>query len=162
MPTARAIAFVDRTADPNLAAKEVVASRLAFGGKSHCAVDQVFVNEFVADNFLDAVARELSNYEQARQSGKEAVEEKSRLHRFGRTEQISEMQDAEHGVNKGTCKSIWRGQTGLAVEVVDRYVFRIKGLDGIAEGQQVKPSFETQDTCASYYNPQDYQPRRCD
>ncbi|KAL3464458.1 hypothetical protein BJX64DRAFT_286268, partial [Aspergillus heterothallicus] len=120
VPTARAVAFVDRTADPNLAAKEVVASRLAFGGRSHCAVDQVFVNEFVADSFLDAVARELSDYEQARQSGKESADQKSRLHRFGKIEPITELQDAERGVTKGICKPIWRGRIGLAVEVVDR------------------------------------------
>lgn len=127
-PTTRAVALVDRTADPNLAAKEVVASRLAFGGRSHCAVDQVFVNEFVADDFLDAVAHELSKYEEARVSDNGTVEEtsKNRLHRSARMEQTPEMQDAENGVDKRTCKSVWRGHLGLAVEVVDRYVYRVK------------------------------------
>ncbi|OJJ08336.1 hypothetical protein ASPVEDRAFT_89562 [Aspergillus versicolor CBS 583.65] len=121
-PAARAVALVDRTADAKLAAREVVASRLAFGGRSHCAVDQVFVNEFVADDFLDAVAHELSQYEQARVLDSKAVEKNrmSQSRRSARMEKTSEMQDAENGVNQGTCKSVWRGQLGLAVEVVDR------------------------------------------
>ncbi|KAL4863663.1 hypothetical protein BDV12DRAFT_189501 [Aspergillus spectabilis] len=117
VPTARAIALIDRTAEVKLAAKEVVASRLAFGGKSHCAVDQVFVNEFVADEFLDAVAHELSKYEKARMT---AADTTSRWQRSAKVYHSTEIQDAEGGIAGGSCKLVWRGQIGLAVEVVDR------------------------------------------
>ncbi|KAF3384695.1 hypothetical protein F1880_002082 [Penicillium rolfsii] len=117
VPTARAIALVDRTAEVKLAAREVVASRLAFGGKSHCAVDQVFVNEFVADEFLDAVTDELFKYEHARMAHPETT---SRWQRTARMEHSTEMKDAESGITDESCKLVWRGQIGLAVEVVHR------------------------------------------
>lgn len=105
VPTARAVTFVDRTGDAKLAAKEVVASRLGFGGKSHCAVDQVFVNEFVADEFLDTLAHELSSHEQAQSQKLVAAESNAQI------------QAAESGLASGSCKLVWRGQVGLAVEV---------------------------------------------
>ncbi|KAH7384682.1 hypothetical protein BKA66DRAFT_388391, partial [Pyrenochaeta sp. MPI-SDFR-AT-0127] len=55
----RNIALVDRTADVELAAREIVASRLAFKGTSLCAVDLVLVNEFVLDKFNAAAIQAL-------------------------------------------------------------------------------------------------------
>ncbi|KAL4861942.1 hypothetical protein BDV12DRAFT_190747 [Aspergillus spectabilis] len=127
VPTARAVTFVDRTGDAKLAAKEAVASRLGFGGKSHCAVDQVFVNEFVADEFLDTLAHELSNYEQARKSNKKSEENKAQSRRVVTVESNAEIQGAESGLANGSCKLVWRGQVGLAVEVVDRRSKLMKG-----------------------------------
>jgi hypothetical protein len=51
-------AVVDRTADVKTAARELVASRFAFGGSSPYAPDVVLVNEFVKQDFLQAVAEE--------------------------------------------------------------------------------------------------------
>lgn len=54
----RVFAIVDRTADVKLAARELVASRFAFGGSSPYAPDLVLVNEFVKQDFLQAVREE--------------------------------------------------------------------------------------------------------
>ncbi|KAI5236971.1 hypothetical protein E4T42_09304 [Aureobasidium subglaciale] len=61
----RAIAVVDRTTKVDLAAKEVFASRMQYSGQSHYAVDQVFVNEFVADEFLVALQKQMSMHAEA-------------------------------------------------------------------------------------------------
>jgi hypothetical protein len=54
----RAFAVVDRTSDINIAARELVAARFAFGGSSPYAPDIVLVNEFVKQDFLQAVVDE--------------------------------------------------------------------------------------------------------
>jgi hypothetical protein len=51
-------AVVDRTADVKTAARELVAARFAFGGTSPYAPDLVLVNEFVKQDFLQAVTEE--------------------------------------------------------------------------------------------------------
>jgi len=56
----RVVAVVDRTAKIDSAVKEIFASRMQYGGQSHYAVDQVFVNEFVADEFLAVMRKEFS------------------------------------------------------------------------------------------------------
>lgn len=50
--------MIDRTADVKLAARELVAARFAFGGSSPYAPDLVLVNEFVKQEFLQAVREE--------------------------------------------------------------------------------------------------------
>jgi hypothetical protein len=85
-PGSRAVAILDRTGDISLAAKEVVASRLSFGGKSHYAVDQIFVNEFVADRFIEAVVAELPNF--ATPARKQGME-KTRATHSQRTEKAN-------------------------------------------------------------------------
>jgi hypothetical protein len=122
-PNARALAIVDRTGDIKLAAKEVVASRLAFGGRSHCAVDRVFVNEFVAEEFLATVVHELSNYEKARLSNNDTFEGRKQGLSSGNTGMSSRLQDIEAAIDGGSCRVVWRGQVGMAAEVVDRYLF---------------------------------------
>jgi hypothetical protein len=54
----RTYAVVDRTADVKTAARELVAARFAFGGSSPYAPDVVLVNEFVKQEFLQAVGEE--------------------------------------------------------------------------------------------------------
>ncbi|KAH0288237.1 ALDH-like protein [Aureobasidium namibiae CBS 147.97] len=56
----RVVAVVDRTAKIDSAVKEIFASRMQYGGQSHYAVDQVFINEFVADEFLAVMREEFS------------------------------------------------------------------------------------------------------
>ncbi|KAK5113553.1 hypothetical protein LTR62_003422 [Meristemomyces frigidus] len=58
---ARTVAVVDRTGDVKLAARELVAARFSFGGRSSYAPDIVFVNEFVKQEFLQAVVSECVN-----------------------------------------------------------------------------------------------------
>ncbi|KAK8152591.1 Aldehyde/histidinol dehydrogenase [Phyllosticta citrichinensis] len=56
--SARVFAIVDRTADVAAAARDLVAARFAFGGRSPYAPDLVLVNEFVKTPFLEAAVRE--------------------------------------------------------------------------------------------------------
>lgn len=56
----RTIAVVDRTANIQLAAQQLVLARLSFGGSSPYAPDVVFVNEFVKAEFLRAVSTEFA------------------------------------------------------------------------------------------------------
>jgi aldehyde dehydrogenase (NAD+) len=60
-PAHRSIAVVDRTGDTRMAAQEIVASRLMFGGASSYAVDLVLVNEFVEDKFREELGQALVN-----------------------------------------------------------------------------------------------------
>lgn len=52
------ISVVDRTADVEIAARELVAARFSFGGRSPYAPDVVLVNEFRKKDFLQAVVSE--------------------------------------------------------------------------------------------------------
>ena len=61
----RAFAVVDRTSDVKTAARELVAARFAFGGSSPYAPDLVLVNEFVKQDFLQAVVDESRNLSSA-------------------------------------------------------------------------------------------------
>ncbi|THZ07500.1 hypothetical protein D6C95_01957 [Aureobasidium pullulans] len=56
----RIVAIVDRTTQVENAVKEIFASRMQYGGQSNYAVDQVFVNEFVAHEFLAALRKQFS------------------------------------------------------------------------------------------------------
>ncbi|KAI4730370.1 hypothetical protein E4T49_01692 [Aureobasidium sp. EXF-10728] len=64
-PAGRVVAIVDRTANVESAAKEIFASRMQYGGKSRYAIDQVFVNEFVAVEFLAALQEQFSIHAEA-------------------------------------------------------------------------------------------------
>lgn len=54
----RTVAVVDRTANIQVAAHELVAARFSFSGTSPYAPDYIFVNEFVKRDFLQAVVGE--------------------------------------------------------------------------------------------------------
>ena len=56
------VAVVDRTANPEMAAQEIVAARFAFGGRSPYAPDVVLVNEFAQKDFLRDVVQECIKY----------------------------------------------------------------------------------------------------
>lgn len=55
-PYEKVVAVVDRSADVNIAAREIVRALRAFKGKSPYAPDLVLVNEFLKEAFLHAVA----------------------------------------------------------------------------------------------------------
>lgn len=82
------VAVVDRTADVKLAAQELVAARLAFGGQSPYAPDIVLVNEFVKKNFLRAVVNASVDFQDS------ARENTASAHRATR-ERIEELQKAD-------------------------------------------------------------------
>ncbi|KAM0690168.1 hypothetical protein Q7P36_008935 [Cladosporium allicinum] len=65
----RVFGIVDRTADLKLAARELVAARFAFGGSSPYAPDLVLVNEFVKQEFLQAVGEETRRLGDGKQQG---------------------------------------------------------------------------------------------
>lgn len=52
-----AVAIVDRTANIDQAAKEIVKSRIAFSGRGRYAPSYILVNEFVENKFLDSLSR---------------------------------------------------------------------------------------------------------
>ena len=60
--TARVIALVDRTADIESAASALVGARFSFGGRSPYAPDLVLVNEFILNDFSNAVAEKAARY----------------------------------------------------------------------------------------------------
>ena len=61
LPESPVVAVVDRTANLQSAAKELVSARFAFGGASPYAPDVVLVNEFAKKGFLQAVMSECVN-----------------------------------------------------------------------------------------------------
>jgi hypothetical protein len=61
LPQSKSIAVVDRTANIQHAAKELVSARIAFGGSSPYAPDIIVVNEFAKKDFLQAVVSECVN-----------------------------------------------------------------------------------------------------
>ena len=61
LPNSPVVAVVDRTANVQNAAKEVVSARFAFGATSPYAPDVVLVNEFAKKGFLQAVLSECVN-----------------------------------------------------------------------------------------------------
>ena len=69
---------MDRTADLKLAARELVAARFAFGGSSPYAPDLVLVNEFVKQEFLQAVGEETRRLSDSKQQG-EKVKAKGKV-----------------------------------------------------------------------------------
>lgn len=56
------VAVVDRTADVQIAASELVTARFSFGGRSPYAPEVVLVNEFRKRDFLQAVVSECVNF----------------------------------------------------------------------------------------------------
>lgn len=122
-PKSRILAIVDRTSDVNLAAKEVVASRLALGGKSSYAVDQVFVNEFIAETFIDAIAQELLKFEQVRLADSRLVTADKRATLSPKSESGQQIRRAQQETKSNRSRLIGSGQSALAVEVLTRYTY---------------------------------------
>ncbi|KAK4542362.1 hypothetical protein LTR36_006818 [Oleoguttula mirabilis] len=93
----RTIAVVDRTADVQLAAHELVAARFSFRGRSAYAPDCVLVNEFVKHAFLQAVVSEC-----AKLGGVAPITGDEKSMRGGAAdkvqEQVSSLREADPGV----------------------------------------------------------------
>ncbi|KAI8938471.1 hypothetical protein NX059_004363 [Plenodomus lindquistii] len=112
-PVARNVAIVDRTSQVELAAQEIVASRMLFGGASLASVDLVLVNEFVLDKFKNAVVQSLQKV-QEEQKATSASTKRSKSSLRGPSTDIDRLVDGE--------KVRWvhgNSELGL-VEVLDR------------------------------------------
>ncbi|KAK5064587.1 hypothetical protein LTR84_000420 [Exophiala bonariae] len=115
-PATPNVALVDRTADVELAAKEVVASRLAFDARGRYAVDAVFVNEFVADALATAVVQAAQKY-----FGQHKIAGSQRSTRYlSSKSDISDIALLENEVRLGRAKVVHSDSGMTVVEVLER------------------------------------------
>ena len=109
---ARVVAVVERDADVDAAAQEVVRARFALRGRAPYAVDLVLVNEWVRREFLEAVVRCVVRFAAEEGGRRTGVLDK------GQGGGLLEMVRAERGVNVLSWSS-----AGAVVDVEDRLVF---------------------------------------
>lgn len=119
IPSSRVVAVVDRTGDLELAAKEIVASRLAFGSKSRFAVDQIMVNEFVANKFTDVVVKALAVF-QARSSDKLTINGPTSRSRRAKKSEHDDARVVAEAVKRNTCSVLAAEEVATLVEVSQR------------------------------------------
>lgn len=107
-PKAPVLAFVERDADVQAAAKALVSARFGLGGKSAYAPDVVYVNEWVKKDLLRALVQQstdfMANPAATRRSAKGA---KSEL--------------AKQAEKDGSVNILSSGSGGLILDVEDRY-----------------------------------------
>lgn len=110
------IALLDRTGDIQLAAREIVASCLAFRGRGRYAIDLVLVNEFVADDLVSALSHVL---EKQSISNKETVPPAQRkTTRSSPEDSMASMIDEK--ISSKEIKSVkGDSKTGI-IEIIDR------------------------------------------
>ncbi len=106
---ARVVAVVERDADLDTAAQELVRARFALRGRSPYAADVVLVNEWVKREFLEAVVRHSVRF--SSEDGKKGPPKTSQ------GQSLSERVKTERGVNVLSWSSV-----GAIVDVEDRSV----------------------------------------
>ncbi|KAK4149413.1 hypothetical protein C8A00DRAFT_46978 [Chaetomidium leptoderma] len=106
-PDARVVAIVERDADLNAAAQELVRARFVLRGRSPYAPDVVLVNEWVKREFLEAVVRHTVRFA--------SDEGKKQPPRTSHGQSLSEQVRTEKGVNVLSWSS-----AGVIVDVTDR------------------------------------------
>ncbi|KAJ4319255.1 hypothetical protein N0V84_006446 [Fusarium piperis] len=106
-PKAPVIAFVERDADVQAAAKALVSSRLGLGGKSPYAPDVVYVNEWVKKDLLSALVQQSTNF----MAGPAGSSRAGNSPKSGLTRQV-EKDSSAHIVSSGP--------RGLILDVEDR------------------------------------------
>ena len=112
VPSARTIAIVDRTADFNETAKNLINARFGFRGKSPYAPDVVLVNEFVKKDLLQALVNQsITAGSQVLQNGDA---EKKSLRDSGLKALVSELQ-------KTDAKLVTEETNGAIVDIKKRY-----------------------------------------
>lgn len=99
-PEYRNIALVDRTGDAKLAAREIIASRLMFGGASSYAVDLVLVNEFVEGEFREALSREWEEFRSKKLLAEDHPQKRRHMNLVDDAEAILFNQQARSGAVK--------------------------------------------------------------
>lgn len=119
-PEYRNIALVDRTGDAKLAAREIIASRLMFGGASSYAVDLVLVNEFVEGDFREALSRELEEFG----SKKLLAEDHSRVRKQMNLVDDTEAALFNQQVRSGVVKFVRGDSSEGILQVYDRQASR--------------------------------------
>lgn len=117
-PEYRNIALVDRTGDTKLAAREIIASRLMFGGASSYAVDLVLVNEFVEGEFREALSRELAEVKSTRL----LAEDQPQLKRHMNLGDDTEAALFNRQVKSGAVKFVRGDSSEGILQVYDRHV----------------------------------------
>jgi acyl-CoA reductase-like NAD-dependent aldehyde dehydrogenase len=108
-PEARVVAVVERDADLEVAARELVKARVALRGRAPYAPDLVLVNEWVKRPFLEAAVRYAVRFA--------AVEGKKSPARTAPGQGLSELVRSEKGVNVLSWSS-----SGAVVDIEDRSV----------------------------------------
>ncbi|KAK3904165.1 hypothetical protein C8A05DRAFT_13923 [Staphylotrichum tortipilum] len=108
-PSTRVVAIVERDADLDAAARELVAARFALRGRAAYASDVVLVNEWVKKAFLQAVVKHAVGFASAGGEGNEGAR------RAGQGRGMAESVRGERGVNVLS----W-GAGGAVVDVEDR------------------------------------------
>lgn len=114
-PEARVVAVVERDADLDAAAQELVRARFALRGRAPYAPDLVLVNEWVKREFLEAVVKHAVRF--ASDDGKRGVG------LSGQGKSLAELVKTERGVNVLSWSS-----AGAVVDVEDRLV--VEGSTG--------------------------------
>lgn len=112
-PDSRAVAVVERDADLDTAAQELVRARFALGGRSPYAPDMVLVNEWVKKDFLEAVVRHAVRFTSDTSNGKKPS---AKTNSAGSVS-VSELARTEKGVNVLSWSS-----AGVIVDVENRSV----------------------------------------
>ena len=109
---AKVVAVVDRTANIAHAASAVGSSRTLFGGKSSYGPDVVFVNEFVADDFIYHLVQAITP--SVLRETAELTKSLSKTRHDNHSSFIKELES-----NEG-CKIVLSGASGSIVEIKDR------------------------------------------
>lgn len=111
------VALIDRTADIQVAADEVVASRLVFGGRGRHAVHTVLVNEFQADGLINCIVRAMKKHQAANEQAGNSTTSIS-IREFSKTSDRTWIDDE---VKAKKAKFILGDSDFGVVEVLDRY-----------------------------------------
>ncbi|SMQ51370.1 unnamed protein product [Zymoseptoria tritici ST99CH_3D7] len=112
------VAVVDRTANIKLAARELAAAKIGFGGTSPYAPDVVLVNEFVKEEFLRAVAEERA---------KMSMMDGSKKLKSNRDSDIKAHEENDAAVFDAPARRSESSETNTASSALD--VFAVKSLD---------------------------------
>ncbi len=109
-PSARVVAIVERDADLDAAAQELVRARFSVRGRAPYAPDVVLVNEWVKREFLQAVVKHAVGF-----SSSAGGEGREGARRAGQARGVAESVRGERGVNVLS----W-GEGGAVVDVEER------------------------------------------
>ncbi|KAK0635369.1 hypothetical protein B0T17DRAFT_612246 [Bombardia bombarda] len=128
--SSRTVAFVDRTADIETAAKAIVLARCSFGGSSPYAPDLVVVNEFVKTDFVDACTR-AAGVLLPRGEGKEELEDVAKI--IKDAEEKGEVGTGYGGENAFTMVHILDRNTALMKMKISGYFLPIMSCTGLVD-----------------------------
>lgn len=114
-----AVAVVDRTANINDAARSIALSKRFFGGASHYAPDIVFVSEWIADDLLAHLVREVATPMVATKKTPSAANGHANG-RLTKSKTNVRAQALKPFESQEDCKVVVSGQNGSIVEITSR------------------------------------------